>query len=104
MADAGDHAVEQVAGALGVELAEAKRVEHRDRPRAEREHVAEDSADAGRRALEGLDRARVVVGLDLEGDRPAVADRHGARRSRPGPISTRSPSVGRRRSSLRECL
>ena len=49
-------------------------VEDRDRPRAEREDVAEDPADPGRRALEGLDRARVVVGLDLEGDRVAVAD------------------------------
>ena len=57
-----------------VELAEAQRVEHRDRPRAEREDVAQDAADAGGRALEGLDRARVVVGLDLEGDRQAVAD------------------------------
>ena len=31
-------------------------------------------ADAGRRALEGLDRARVVVRLDLEGAHQAAAD------------------------------
>ena len=74
VADPAHRAVEQVARALGVELAEAQRVEHRDRPRPEREHVAEDPADAGGRALEGLDRAGVVVGLDLEGDRVAVAD------------------------------
>ena len=55
-------------------LAEAQRVEHRDRPGADREHVAQDPADAGGRALERLDRARVVVRLDLEGDRQAVAD------------------------------
>ena len=74
MADAGDDVVEQVARALGVELAEAERVEHADRPGAEREDVAEDPADPGRRPLERLDRARVVVGLDLERDRVAVAD------------------------------
>ena len=75
MADPGDDVVEEVARALRVELAEAQRVEHRDRPRAEREHVAEDPADPGGGALERLDRARVVVRLDLERHRPAVADR-----------------------------
>ena len=74
VADPAHRAVEQEARALRVELAEAQRVEDRDRPRAEREDVAEDAADPGRRPLEGLDRARVVVGLDLEGDRVAVAD------------------------------
>ena len=54
-------------------VAEAQRVEHRDRPRAEREDVAQDAADAGGRALEGLDRRGVVVALDLEHDREAVA-------------------------------
>ena len=70
----GDDVVEQVARALRVELAEAQRVEHRDRPRAEREDVAEDAADSGRRSLERLDRARVVVRLDLERDRVPAAD------------------------------
>ena len=74
VADAGDDVVEQVARALRVELAEAQRVEHRDRPGAEREDVAQDAADAGRRALERLDRARVVVRLDLERHGLAVAD------------------------------
>ena len=82
VADPGDDVVEQVARALRVELAEAQRVEDRDRPGAEREHVAEDPADPGRGALERLDRARVVVRLDLEGDRPAVADR-----DRPGVLA-----------------
>ena len=36
--------------------------------------VAQDAADPGRRALERLDRRRVVVALDLEGDGQAVAD------------------------------
>ena len=66
--------VEQVARARRVELAEAQRVEHRDRPRADGEDVAQDAADAGGRALERLDRARVVVRLDLERHREAVAD------------------------------
>ena len=74
VADPAHGAVEQVARADRVELAEAEAVEDRDRPGADREDVAEDPADPGRRALEGLDRARVVVGLDLEGDRVAVAD------------------------------
>ena len=74
VADAGDDVVEEVARALRGELAEAKRVEDRDRPRAQREDVAQDPADAGGGALERLDRRRVVVRLDLEGDRVAVAD------------------------------
>ena len=74
MADPAHRAVEQEARALGIQLAEAQRVEDRDRPGAEREYVAQDAADPGRRPLEGLDRTGVVVGLDLEGDRVAVAD------------------------------
>ena len=69
MADARDRAVELPAG-----LAEAEPVEERDRPRAHRDDVAQDPADAGRGALERLDRGRVVVALDLEGDRLAVAE------------------------------
>ena len=75
VADAGDRALEQVARAGRLaRLAEAQRVEHRDRPRADGEHVAQDAADAGRGALERLDRARVVVRLDLERARQAAAD------------------------------
>jgi hypothetical protein len=73
VADACDRAVHEVARARRVERAEAQRVEHGDRPRPDREHVAEDAPDAGRRPLEGLDRTRMVVRLDLEGDREPVA-------------------------------
>ena len=52
----------------------AQRVHHRDRPRAHGEDVAQDPADAGRRALERLDERWVVVRLNLEGAGPAVAD------------------------------
>ena len=54
--------------------AEAQRIHHRDRPRAHSEDVAQDSADAGGRALERLDERRVVVRFDLERAGPAVAD------------------------------
>src|SRR3712207_9061239 len=54
-----------------------------DGARADREDVAQDPADAGRGALEGLHRARVVVRLDLErADLRPVADRH-----RPGVLA-----------------
>ena len=51
-----------------------QRVEAGDRPRAHGEDVAQDAADAGRRALIGLDVARVVVALHLEHAGEPVAD------------------------------
>ena len=54
--------------------AEAQRVEVGDRPRAHGEHVAQDAADAGGRALIRLDEARVVVALHLEDGGEPVAD------------------------------
>ena len=79
VADPGDRLLEQVARARGaLDLAEAQRVEDRDRPRADREDVAQDPADAGGGALERLDRARVVVRLDLERARQPAAERHRA--------------------------
>ena len=69
VADAGDSLLEVEVG-----LAEPEPVEQRDRPRAHRDHVAQDPADPGRRALERLDRGRMVVRLDLERDRGAVAE------------------------------
>ena len=73
-ADAGDDARQHALGVGVVEVAEAQRVHDRDRARAHRHDVADDAADAGGRALVGLDVGRVVVRLDLEGHRPAVAD------------------------------
>ena len=79
VADPGHGTVEQVAraGALA-RLAEAQRVEHGDGPGADREDVAQDPADAGGGALERLDGARVVVGLDLECAHQAGAHVHRA--------------------------
>ncbi|MGX1156045.1 hypothetical protein RKD39_003623 [Streptomyces albogriseolus] len=78
-ADAGDHAGQDALGVGVVGRAEAQRVHDRDRAGAHRDDVADDAADAGGRALVGLDVRRVVVRLDLEGDRVALADVHDAR-------------------------
>ena len=72
--DAGHDPGQHPVGVVGVERAEAQRVHHGDRPRPHREDVADDAADAGRGALVGLDVRRVVVALDLERDRVALAD------------------------------
>src|SRR3954447_13811727 len=55
-------------------IAERERVKARDRPRAHREHITQDAADASRRALIWLDVARVVVALHLEHDGKPFAD------------------------------
>ena len=60
-------------------LAEAEPVEERHRPRTHGDDVAQDPADPGRGALERLDRGRMVVALDLERDRLAVAEIDDAR-------------------------
>ena len=66
------HAGEQVSVARMIERAEAETVEHRYRPGAHGEDIAEDAPDAGGGALVRLDRRRVVVGLDLERHGPAI--------------------------------
>ena len=58
----------------GREGAEAERVHDGEGARAHGEDVAKDAADAGGRALVGLDVGGVVVRLDLEGAGPALAD------------------------------
>ena len=74
MADPSNRPPEQVARALGpLWLAEPQRVQHRNRPRAHGEDVAQNPPHAGRRPLEGLDCAGMVVGLDLEGEREAAS-------------------------------
>src|SRR5439155_13155328 len=73
-ADPGHDALE-VTGAVG-ERAEAQGVEKRDRTGAHPDHVVQDPAHAGGGALVGLERGRVVVGLDLEDRGPAFADIH----------------------------
>ena len=72
--DATHHTVEHATGVVGVRRTESELVHHRDGPGPHRHDVADDAADAGRRALVRLDVGRVVVRLDLERHRPAVAD------------------------------
>ena len=83
MGDAPDHAFQNSAIAIApfriVQRAEAQRVQHRDRPRAHGENVAQDAADAGCRSLKRLDEAGVIVRLDLERDGVVVADIDDAR-------------------------
>ena len=55
-------------------VGEAQTVQDRDRARSHRDDVSQDSPDARGCALERLHRGRVVVRLDLERDRLAVAD------------------------------
>src|SRR5690606_5571526 len=66
--DAFDHAGEEIARFRVVELAEAQRVEARNGPRARREDIAHDAADAGRGALARLDLRGMVMRLHLEDD------------------------------------
>jgi hypothetical protein len=73
-ADAGDDPGHEMAGLRMGGVAERQRVETGDRPRPHGEDVAQDSADAGRGALIGLDVARVVVALHLEDACEPVAD------------------------------
>ena len=73
-ADAGDDAGHDVAGARMVGGAEAQGVHRRDRPGAHGEDVAQDAADAGRRALIGLDIGGMVVALHLEDHAEPVTD------------------------------
>ena len=83
--------------------AETKRVHDGDRTRSHGEDVAQDAANTGGRALEGLDERRMIVRLDLEGAGPAVADVDDAG-VLPGPCTTRRLCVGSRFKCTREDL
>ncbi len=73
-ADAAHHAVDDAFGARVFRTAEPQRVQVGDRPGAHGEDIAQDAADAGRRALVGLDEAGMVVALHLEDGGQPVAD------------------------------
>src|SRR3984893_12004655 len=60
------------------DCAETQRVQTKFRPRAHGKDVADDSANAGGCALERLNCTWMIVTLDLEGDRPAIANIHDA--------------------------
>lgn len=73
-ADASYDAGDEMSGLGMFGRAKTQRIEAGDRPRTHGEDVAQDAADAGGRALVGLDVAWVVVALHLEDHRLAVAD------------------------------
>ena len=73
MGDSGDHAAEQSPHGWRLEAAKPQRVHAGDRAGAHGENVADNAADAGCRPLERLDRAWMVVRLDLERHAQPVA-------------------------------
>ena len=72
--DAADHAIDQAFGFGMGWIAKAQRVHQRDGAGAHGEHIAQDAADAGGRALVGLNEAWVVVAFHLEDAGQAFAD------------------------------
>ena len=74
MRDPRHDAPQEAPGRRRAQFAEPQRIGQQDRPGPHGEDVPDDAPHPGRRPLERLDGARMVVGLDLEGDRPAVAD------------------------------
>jgi hypothetical protein len=76
-----------------IRRAEAQRVHRRDGPCAHGEDIAQDAADAGRRALVGLDVGGVVVAFHLE-DHASPSPISTTPAFSPGPWMTRGP-VGR---------
>jgi hypothetical protein len=68
-----------VAGFRVLRIAEAQRVEVCDRPRAHREDIAHDAADAGRSPLIRLDVGWMVVAFHLEDGAVAIAQIDDAR-------------------------
>ena len=73
-ADSRHHAVDDAGGVRVVDLAKAEFIHDSNGPRAHRKNVPHNAADAGGGSLIGLHVGGVVVGFDLEGDGPAVAD------------------------------
>src|SRR4029450_349307 len=57
-----------------VDAAETERVQRRDRPSAHGKNVTENPADAGGRALIGLDERRMIVAFHLKSHRQSVAN------------------------------
>ena len=63
---ASHHATEQLAHPWRLETAKTQRVHAGDRPGTHGENIPDNPADTGRRALKRLDRAGVIVRLELE--------------------------------------
>ena len=103
IADARDDACHEMTRFGVVRRSEPQRVQHRDGTRAHGEDVAHDAADAGRRALIGLDEGRVIVTFHLENHSLPIADIDDAR-ILARPRMTCGASVGSFFSQTREDL
>ena len=79
IADARNNACHEMTRLGVIRRPEPQRIQHRDGTRAHGEDVAHDAADAGRRALIGLDEGRVIVTFHLENHSLPVADIDDAR-------------------------
>ena len=62
-----------------IQRSETQAVHRRNRPRAHRENISQNSADAGRRTLKRFNERRMIVRLNLERGAPAVTEIHDAR-------------------------
>ena len=72
--DSADYSVHNSCGVRVLNCSEAKLIHDGNWASAHGQDVSNNAADAGGRALKGLNEAGMVVALDLEGDRPALAD------------------------------
>ncbi len=77
-ANTGNDTGHEMAGLRVVGRAEAQGVHGGNRARAHGEDVTQDTADAGRRTLIGLDIGGMVMALHLEDDAIAIVDIHNA--------------------------
>src|ERR1700674_419496 len=103
--DSANYAVEDAAVFRGVlftgeftcsDLAESQGIQDSDGARAHGENVAKDAADAGRRALEGLDVAGMIMRFDFENSDQAVPDAddaHAIARSLSDELSARGQAL-----------
>ncbi len=77
MCDSRNHAFQDVTVAVAcfriVQRPEADGIHHSNRPRTHGEDIPEYASDARRGSLERLDEARMIMRLDFEGDRNAIA-------------------------------
>src|SRR4051812_30597654 len=53
---------------------ESQRVERTDRPRTHRENISNNTADSSSRTLEWFHRARMIMGLDFEGNCQSISN------------------------------
>ncbi len=68
VADPLNNTLEEILSVFAVKITKIEAVGQGDRIGTHRERISDDTADAGRRAVVGIDVARVIVALDAERD------------------------------------